>query len=331
MESKLEKDRVYNVSVIICAFNAEKYIGEAIESVLKQTYKNYELLIINDASVDSTLSIAEQYSKKDGRIKIINLYKNQGLAKGRKIALSHTKYDWVIYLDADDIFLPNILEEFVDEINKDPELILVSSYAYYIDSENKRKLGIQKIGPVSKEEFYKAFNGKKLIFFPATSLFSKKHALEVGGPRVEGFGKWEDIRVQDYAEDLDLWMRMSDFGSNGLYMRTTPKPLFLYRKYRGSLSARNTRFMNEKMRWIKECLKARRNDRNEPSYEEYIKSLTNLEKFNNRREDIGTFLYKKAADFYIENNYMQMFFYVVIASLFNPKFVYQKFKNYFVK
>lgn len=87
-------------SVIICAYNIEKYIGIAIDSVLKQDFQNYELIIFNDGSKDNTLNEVKKY--KDKRIKVINSKKNIGLGAGRNCAVKRAKGEYILYLDGDD-------------------------------------------------------------------------------------------------------------------------------------------------------------------------------------------------------------------------------------
>lgn len=98
------------VSVILPVYDGEPFLRKAIESVLSQTESNLELIAINDGSTDSSLSIIEQYAKKDNRIVIVNLDKNQGLANARNIGLQRAIGNWIAFLDADDWFSPDRLE-----------------------------------------------------------------------------------------------------------------------------------------------------------------------------------------------------------------------------
>lgn len=97
------------VSIVMPAYNASKTIAFSIDSVLYQNYKNWELLIVNDASNDETLLIAESYADKDSRIKIINQHKNQGVARSRNLALEARSGDYVSFLDSDDLWSENKL------------------------------------------------------------------------------------------------------------------------------------------------------------------------------------------------------------------------------
>src|SRR5574344_1285690 len=94
-------NNINKISVIMPAYNTEKYIGEAIESILSQTYQNQELIIINDGSSNRTKEIVENYKKNDSRIILINKT-NQGVAAARNDALSIASGDWICILDSDD-------------------------------------------------------------------------------------------------------------------------------------------------------------------------------------------------------------------------------------
>jgi len=100
-------------SIIICAFNMQEYIDKTINSVLNQTYKNYEIIVVNDKSTDKTLEILEKYKNN---IIIINNEKNLGLGGSRNIACKHAKGEYIIYLDADDTLYENTTLEKIKEV-----------------------------------------------------------------------------------------------------------------------------------------------------------------------------------------------------------------------
>lgn len=98
------------ISVVMSVYNAEKYLPEAIESILHQTYSNFEFIIINDCSNDRSLSIIKEYSLKDNRIVLINNSANLGLTKNLNKAISVAKYEFIARMDADDVSLPDRFE-----------------------------------------------------------------------------------------------------------------------------------------------------------------------------------------------------------------------------
>ena len=90
------------VSIIVPMYNAEKFIGKTIESVLSQTYENWEMLIMNDVSTDNSLAVVNEYAKKDDRIKVVNTEKNMGVVKGRNHLIDLANGKYIAFLDADD-------------------------------------------------------------------------------------------------------------------------------------------------------------------------------------------------------------------------------------
>ena len=110
------------------AYNSEKYIAEAIESVIKQTYTNWELLIINDCSTDNTEKTIKSYQQKETRIKLINLKENQGVANARNIGIQNAKGRYIAFLDADDIWQKEKLQKQVQILNSSKADITYTAY-----------------------------------------------------------------------------------------------------------------------------------------------------------------------------------------------------------
>lgn len=99
------------ISVIMAAYNAEKTIEQAIESVRNQTYSNFELLVINDYSKDTTADIVSRIAKKDARVRLLSNDENLGVSLTRKYGLEEAKGDWIAILDSDDIWRADKLEK----------------------------------------------------------------------------------------------------------------------------------------------------------------------------------------------------------------------------
>ena len=121
------------ISVIMPVYNREKYIGEAIESVLSQTYKNWELIIIDDGSTDTTYKIISEYANKDSRIKIFKNNINLGISPSRNKGLMFAKGKYIGILDSDDIILPETLEKCLPYFNDKIKLI----YTNYVDIDTE--------------------------------------------------------------------------------------------------------------------------------------------------------------------------------------------------
>ena len=113
----MEKEKV---SIIVPMYNAEKFIGKAIETVLSQTYENWEMLIMNDVSTDNSLAVVNEFAKKDDRIKVVNTEKNMGVVKGRNHLIDLARGKYIAFLDADDYWHSEKLEkqiQFMKEKN----------------------------------------------------------------------------------------------------------------------------------------------------------------------------------------------------------------------
>lgn len=116
------------VSIITPSFNSEKYIAQTIQSVQNQTYTNWELIIIDDASVDDTTAIVKKIAAIDLRITLIVLEQNSGASKARNQGIKNAKGNYLTFLDADDIWFPNFIENSINTIKKTKIPFVFSSY-----------------------------------------------------------------------------------------------------------------------------------------------------------------------------------------------------------
>lgn len=124
------------VSIIMAAYNAEKTIELAIESVLNQTYSNFELLVINDCSKDGTAKLVEAFSAKDNRVRLISNEKNSGVSYTRKHGLEEAKGSWIAILDSDDAWTPEKLEKQI-ALQKRMNADLIFTGSAFMDSDGR--------------------------------------------------------------------------------------------------------------------------------------------------------------------------------------------------
>lgn len=122
------------VSIITPTFNAEKFIRATIESVLNQSYQNWEMILVDDASTDETVSIIKEFAKKDNRLKLTELSKNSGNGFARNVALEKAAGKYIAYLDADDLWFPKKLENQIQFL-KTNNLPFTFSFYDCIDEE----------------------------------------------------------------------------------------------------------------------------------------------------------------------------------------------------
>ena len=133
-EKEIEKEKV---SIIVPMYNAEKFIGKTIESVLAQTYQNWEMLIMNDVSTDNSLAIVSVYAKKDERIKIVNTEKNVGVVKGRNFLIDLASGKYIAFLDADDYWHNEKLEKQIKFMKEKNASISCTEYTRVKENEEK--------------------------------------------------------------------------------------------------------------------------------------------------------------------------------------------------
>lgn len=184
------------VSFLLSIYNDEKYIKECIESIVNQTYKNFELIIIDDGSTDNSVSIIRQF--KDNRIKLYSK-KNSGLADSLNYGLDKCTGLWIARMDGDDICYPNRLEEQIKYINDD--IAVIGSFVDVIDEKGKKVLSLTNAPIVHEEIVDNILNAKPALVHPSV-LINKKFLLKVGG---------YDTRF-NIAEDIELWLRLSKVG-----------------------------------------------------------------------------------------------------------------------
>ena len=167
------------ISVIIPTYNNENYIAECINSVLRQTYNNYEIIVINDGSADNTLNVIKKIMKKDKCIKLINI-KNNGQGYARNLALKQASGDYILFLDSDDILEPVTLEVTIDRIKNDKSDFVYFDWKYYNMNTNRYSY-------VSKESFFhkNVLVGKECYclmgiqhYFTVNKLYRKEFLLK---------------------------------------------------------------------------------------------------------------------------------------------------------
>ena len=128
------------ISIVMASYNYASIIGEAIESVINQTYRDWELIIIDDGSTDNSVEVIKKYLS-DNRIKLYINEKNLGLAKTVRKGIQYSTSDWIAFLESDDKFFPNALEEKVKAISKNADIIFTN--LELIGNENLKLLYLQ--------------------------------------------------------------------------------------------------------------------------------------------------------------------------------------------
>lgn len=280
---KGEAIRVF-ISVVLPAYNDERWLREAVDSVLAQTHRDFELLLIDDGSTDGTLAIMQAYAAQDERVRVFT-HENWGVARTRNDATSHTRGDWIAVMDADDVMRSTRFERQLAFIQAHPEVAVASCLAYLINE------GGEVIGQTTTDLLTAAdcarYVSEKIWFGVTHSgvMMRKDVLLAAGGYR-------EKLR---YAPDTDLWFRISEAG--GLIL-VQPERLMLLRKHLGSVSARSIARIREPIEhghWIYACMQARRAGQPEPSLDEFRAAQTAAPFFRRldyRRQSLAEYWYR---------------------------------------
>lgn len=201
------------ISVVMSVFNAEKYLPEAIESILNQTYTDFEFIIINDCSNDGSLHIIEEYSLKDKRIILINNSANLGLTKNLNKAISIAKNKFIARMDADDVSLPDRFEKQLNFFKSNPSIDVLGTYCTDID-ELGNVIAERRV-PNTNKDITRMIHIINPICHP-TVMFRKEKLKKIS------FYNEQYKVVQDY----DLWLRCS---ANNIAMHNLPEYLLKYR------------------------------------------------------------------------------------------------------
>ena len=207
------------VSIIMPAYNSERYIAESIESVLVQTYQNWELIIVDDGSTDLTAEIVKEKADLDDRIKYF-YQTNSRQAKARNLGLLNTRGDLVAFLDADDLWLKNKLEVMIEEFKRgNQDLLFSDSYVFEGSFDIDRiEEGTNRMLVASNEYFgYEGLsNFLEINRIPILTVIAHSHVIKKIG--------FNESVVP--AEDYDLWIRMLILGYK---LRSISQPLAAYR------------------------------------------------------------------------------------------------------
>ena len=197
------------VTIIMPAYNASNTISESIQSVLDQTYKHFELIVVNDCSSDNTKEIVEEFIELDDRIKFIDKIANEGVASARNTGLDHAQGEFVAFLDSDDKWKETKLEKQINIFHQYPHIDLIYT-AYYRFNSN---------GIINLVEVPESINYKQLLkgnpIGNLTALYNFKKFSKI---------RQKKIGHEDYLFWLELFNSANDVKGVGIQ-----EPLAYYR------------------------------------------------------------------------------------------------------
>lgn len=222
------------ISVVIPIYNAEKYLDEAIQSILNQTYKNFEIIIINDGSTDKSLEIIEKYQNQDERIIVISR-ENKGLIYSLNEGIEKSRGKYIARMDADDISLPKRFERQIEIMEKENidicgcHYFMINELGNYIDSA---------VVPLKPESFLNYLCITTPVAHPSVMIkrdFFIQHHIK--------YGQTEYKNAEDYSLWIEFWNKKAKFGNVDEF-------LFKYRDFEESLSKKNNKSISQDKREI---------------------------------------------------------------------------------
>jgi glycosyltransferase involved in cell wall biosynthesis len=207
------------VSVIVPAWNASTVLAEALDSVRAQTFRDFEVLVVDDGSTDDTARVAERQAAEDGRFRLI-CQGHAGVSVARNAALAEARGEWIAFLDADDVWLPPKLDRQLALAKQDPAAdLLFTNFSLW---DGSKDLGVA-FAPGATLPEGNPMQALLLDCFllPSTVVVRRERLLETGG--------FDPVLLM--SQDWDLWLRMAE---QGLHVRGLAEPLVRYRRWPGS-------------------------------------------------------------------------------------------------
>jgi glycosyltransferase involved in cell wall biosynthesis len=295
------------VVVVIPAYNAEAFVRLAAESALSQTWRDLEVVVVDDGSTDGTLRRAR--SVTDPRLTVLSLT-NGGPARARNAGCRARPSEYVAFLDSDDLWDAGKLETQVAWLEARPELVAVGCFMRYL-SASGRTLG--RTGQeVSDRDLERVARGE-LFPFPTSSLVVRRAAFEA-------IGGFDDSFPHAGAEDLDLYARLAAHGQ----LACVPQVLGSYRIHPKSAMARARLRINQEAEFVRRRIAARRAG-GELTWQEFF--ATHRPSWRDRRQNAVEVCYRTAALSYAEGHAARAAAFAGLALLINPAYTLRRLRR----
>lgn len=227
------------VSVIVPAYNVERYISEALESALSQTYTDHEIVVVNDGSTDSTAEVIDGFA---GKIVYIE-QDNRGLATARNVAIEASSGELIALLDSDDVWVPDRLERMVSYMESHPGHIAVTTDSYLIEQDRPTQKRVYASLPPRWR-----FKASNQAYWITQYNFMQVHTM-FRTSLIERYGGFDEALRS--CEDWDLWMRAllssETFGC-------IDEPLACYRLREGSLSIDRSKLLPDEITILQKAI-----------------------------------------------------------------------------
>jgi hypothetical protein len=247
------------VSVVLPVYNGEPYLVEALNSILRQTFEDFELIAVDDASTDNSRSYLEEAARRDARVCIVD-GPGRGLVDALNLGLARARGEFIARMDADDVSQSTRFAQQVEYLRANPQIAVVGSAITLIDATGKLIREIDyPLTPVEVDRFL--IETGSALAHPA--VMARRNALrEVGGYR----------SLFQHAEDYDLWLRLAE----GHSLANLPDRLLRYRHHDTKGSLRHAAAQRLATHLARLCAKARRSGQPDPLAARSALSLNDL-------------------------------------------------------
>ena len=211
------------VSVVMPVFNGEKYLAEAIDSILVQTFTDFELIIVDDGSQDGSAEIIEVFTSRDDRIRLFRLEKNKGIRFARNVAVEECRGEYITFMDCDDVSLPQRLQKQVDLLDSSCDIGAVGTYAKVVNAD------FQQMYDRKPPQHHALILLDQYIgdpFVHTTLMMRRELHMEAGG---------YDLSLR-HATDVDLMTRLM----GRTLFANIAECLYIYRRHTSQATSRKT-------------------------------------------------------------------------------------------
>jgi glycosyltransferase involved in cell wall biosynthesis len=216
------------VSIVMPAYNSRAHIVESIQSVINQTYQNWELIVIDDGSSDNTFSIVEELGELDTRIKLTK-QKNQGIGATRNNGYSKSSGSWIAFLDHDDLWHSGKLEQQMNAALSNPQFDVIFSGGWFFYNNDIKKLTEYKT-------IYGTFKHNEMYIRQLEENYIATLSVMVKRSLIEKIGSWDERKLIQGCDDYDYWFRMARAKA---VFYGVDEHLFYYRKHDNNYSNDN--------------------------------------------------------------------------------------------
>ncbi|WP_168735850.1 glycosyltransferase family 2 protein [Cohnella fermenti] len=303
-------DKQGSVSIIIPVRNGAEFILQTLETIAGQTYREFEVIVIDDGSTDETARIVRSFMSGDSRFRIVDNSGGAGHEHARNYGVSLARADWIAECDADDLWHEDKLRrqvQFRDSWSHAIPLVLLGTAAQLINDKGE-VVGSLGTSPTTLEEYMERRARDDYFMLNHSSIFYERGTfMKVGGYKQDYIG----------AECTELYSRMAEYGA----VLGLPERLFLYRKHLKSFMLANTITQEINFHRIRENIVRRRMGQEELTFDQFLAtfkqkmSSSGMRRFN--RNAKGTLYYRRGAISSVNGHLLQGLIYLAIACFYD--------------